>query len=127
VTDFDEEDGYQGDAILEAGSLRLAVRVRLRGYFQPLDGRYHWYGRIAPDPELAAQLRGARVEGRLSTPQGSAPAEVGDPDPWGRYRVEGVSTPPFRSMFDATQPSDAAPPPAATDTKALLPNGADQR
>lgn len=112
MTDFDDEDGYQGDAILEAGQLRRQVRVRLRGYFQPIDGRYHWYGRIEADAQLAEALRGARVVGTLTTPQGSASAEIGDPDLWGRYRVEGTSTPPFRSLFDATQFADT---PSAAD------------
>jgi cation diffusion facilitator CzcD-associated flavoprotein CzcO len=112
VADFDDEDGYRGAAILEAGGLRRDVRVELRGYFQPIDGRYHWYGRIAADPALAEALRGGRVKGTLTTPEGAAPADVGDPDPWGRYRVEGTSTPPFRTIFstdgDADMDADAA-------------------
>jgi cation diffusion facilitator CzcD-associated flavoprotein CzcO len=113
VTDFDDEDGYQGTAIFESDGLRREVTVQLRGYFQPIDGRYHWYGRIAADPALAEALRGARIKGTLTTPQGSAPADVGDPDPWGRYRVEGTSTPPFRTLFTERQASDPLPPPAA--------------
>jgi hypothetical protein len=31
----------------------------------------------------------------LRTPQGEATGEVSDPDPWRRYRITGVSTPPF--------------------------------
>ncbi|WP_212532189.1 DUF4873 domain-containing protein [Actinospica durhamensis] len=109
MTDFDDEDGYQGTAVLEIGGHRYEVRVDLRGYFQPIDGRYHWYGRIAPEAELAGSLAAGRTKGTLSTSHGSAPAEVGDPDPWGRFRVEGVSTPPFRTVF--TEDRAAALPP----------------
>jgi hypothetical protein len=123
VTDFDDEDGYRGAAVLEAGGLRRDVQVELRGYFQPIDGRYHWYGRIAADPALAEALRGGRVQGTLTTPHRSVPAEVGDPDPWGRYRVEGTSTPPFRTLFAADQPSAALPRPAGEDPAAHGPDG----
>ena len=116
MTDFDDEDGYQGTAVLEVGGRRYEVRVDLRGYFQPIDGRYHWYGRIAPEAELAGSLTAGRTKGTLTTSHGSAPAEVGDPDPWGRYRVEGVSTPPFRTVF--TDPDRAAALPPRPDERA---------
>ncbi len=32
--------------------------VDLRGSFQPIDGRFHWYGRVAADPELTRLVRG---------------------------------------------------------------------
>jgi cation diffusion facilitator CzcD-associated flavoprotein CzcO len=108
VADFDEEDGYQGPAVLEVAERRFDVRVDLRGYFQPIDGRYHWYGRVAADPALDEVLAAGKQRGTLTTPQGSAPADVGDPDPWGRYRVEGISTPPFESWFTAGRPPASA-------------------
>jgi hypothetical protein len=108
VADFDDEDGYQGSAVLDVGERRFDVRVELRGYFQPIDGRYHWYGRIAADPALAEALAAGRRRGTLTTPEGTAPADVGDPDPWGRFRVEGVSTPPFASWFTTGQPPASA-------------------
>ena len=109
MTDFNDEDGYQGPAVLEVGERRYDVRVELRGYFQPIDGRYHWYGRVAADPALAELLVGGRQRGTLSTPQGSAPAEVGDPDPWERLRVEGTSTPPYASWLSTARPPASAP------------------
>jgi cation diffusion facilitator CzcD-associated flavoprotein CzcO len=109
VADFDDEDGYQGSAVLDVGERRFDVRVELRGYFQPIDGRYHWYGRIAADPALAEVLAAGRRRGTLTTPEGTAPCDVGDPDPWGRLRVEGVSTPPFASWFTTGQPPASAP------------------
>jgi hypothetical protein len=90
---------YVGPAEVSTGSVStgstsggLAVEVRLRGHFEPLDGRFHWYGRISADtaPGLEA---GATV--RLTTPQGSAEGRLSDLDPWGRLRISGTGRPPF--------------------------------
>lgn len=72
----------------------VSVEVDLRGHFEPVDGRFHWYGRIAANAELAARHRpGAQV--LLTTPHGSAEARIADVDPWGRYRIAGTGRPPF--------------------------------
>jgi hypothetical protein len=93
--------GYDGPAELIALSdpagpepAPLAVQVTLRGVFQPIDGRYHWHGRLAADPRVDQLGRsGARVV--LATPQGRAEGRLSDMDPWGRYRIAGVGRPPF--------------------------------
>ena len=90
------DEGYSGPAILTIGGARFDVRVELRGHFEPIDGRYHWYGRIASDESLAERLAGAKASGELETPHGSSPCEVSEPDTWQRYRLTGYSTPPFR-------------------------------
>jgi cation diffusion facilitator CzcD-associated flavoprotein CzcO len=89
------EDGYQGPATVVVGSSRFEVEVVLRGHFQPIDGRYHWYGRIARCGPLAAAAGPGRARAVIVTRQGRAPCELSEPDPWGRYRVSGISTPPF--------------------------------
>jgi hypothetical protein len=89
------EDGYQGPATVVVGSSRFEVEVALRGHFQPIDGRYHWYGRIARCGPLAAAAGPGRAPAVIVTRQGCAPCELSEPDPWGRYRVSGISTPPF--------------------------------
>jgi cation diffusion facilitator CzcD-associated flavoprotein CzcO len=110
--DDDHEDGYEGSATLVAGPARVDVQVRLRGYFQPIDGRYHWYGRIEPNEDLAGVVRSGRARAVLTTPEGSAPCELSDPDPWQRYRVTGLSTPPFATQAaPAGQPEDEAAKP----------------
>ena len=102
-------DGYAGPARLRLGSSRLDVRADLRGQFEPIDGRYHWYGRLARHDGLTAAMAGqGRATAELSTPDGSADCEVSDPDPWQRYRVSGISTPPFRSEL-ATPPEVPGP------------------
>jgi hypothetical protein len=92
-----DEDGYEGPAVLCVGQAEFQVEVRLRGQFQPIDGRYHWYGRVARHDGLSAALGSARAAGMLRTAAGSAPCDLSDPDPWGRFRVTGISTPPYAS------------------------------
>ena len=98
-----EEDGYAGLATLTLAQGSFEVSVDVRGQFQPIDGRYHWYGRIAAHSGLTALLGSAKVTGTLRTPQGSAPCEVSDPDPWQRYRISGVSTPPYAAATTVPQ------------------------
>ncbi|MGH2743440.1 MAG: DUF4873 domain-containing protein, partial [Thermoleophilaceae bacterium] len=86
--------GYEGASILVVDGVPVDVAVRLRGMFQPIDGRYHWYGRIEANEELSARLAGGATV-RLRTAHGEAAGQVSDPDPWGRYRIDGVGTPPF--------------------------------
>lgn len=88
-----DDDGYRGAAEVVAGDGSVvAVEVALAGHFEPVRGSYHWYGRVAASPEVAA-LAGSLVE--LRTPHGSAETLLADVDPWGRPRVEGFGTAPF--------------------------------
>jgi cation diffusion facilitator CzcD-associated flavoprotein CzcO len=98
MADHDHADGYEGPATLAVGGVRVAVQVRLRGHFQPIDGRYHWYGRVEPNDSLPGLLGPGRAHAVLTTPEGSATCELSDPDPWQRYRVTGVSTPPYAAQ-----------------------------
>ena len=43
---------YDGPASLVTAETSLDIEVRLRGMFQPLDGRYHWYGRVTHDEHV---------------------------------------------------------------------------
>jgi len=87
----DDEDGYRGEAVLLLDGVELTVTVTLRGNFEPVDGRYHWYGRVQPHSGLTSR-KDAVV---LRTPDGEAAGTLSDPDPWGRYRISGTSRPPF--------------------------------
>lgn len=89
----DDEDGYAGPANLTLDDSTLTVEVTLRGNFEPVDGRYHWYGRVQPHPSLSLGARKPEVV--LTTPVGEARGILSDPDPWGRYRITGTSRPPF--------------------------------
>jgi Domain of unknown function (DUF4873) len=90
------QDGYRGQARLTVGGEVFDVQVELRGRFEPIDGRYHWYGRVAENDQLARALGGMRAAGTIQTPQGNGRCEIAEPDTWNRYRVAGYSTPPFR-------------------------------
>ena len=87
-------EGYDGPArlVLDDGS-HVDVDVRLRGAFQPIDGRYHWYGRLACDPVVDAVGTSRTVV--IRTPGGSAAGHLSDRDPWGRLRISGTGRPPF--------------------------------
>ncbi len=89
-------EGYDGPAHLVADGRTVGVEVRLRGFFQPLDGRYHWYGRITRHADVDALVEsGASVV--LRTPHGEAAGRLSDRDPWGRYRIGGTGHPPFEA------------------------------
>lgn len=94
------DPGYTGPATLLIDGAELAVEVDLRGYFQPIDGRYRWYGRVAADSELTRRVLGNRAEVLLRTPVEERRAELSDPDMWGRFRVAGEGSPPFTSGFE---------------------------
>ncbi|KAA2264089.1 DUF4873 domain-containing protein [Solihabitans fulvus] len=93
--EHDAEEGYEGPANLVTETGDIPVDVLLRGYFQPIDGRYHWYGRITAKDEVTALAQAGTRSVLLRTPQGEATGTLSDPDPWQRYRVAGTSTPPF--------------------------------
>ena len=90
----DQVEGYAGSASLVSGDTEVPVEVALRGVFQPIDGRYHWYGRVAASDAVDA-LAESTVEVSLRTPHGEVAARVSDRDPWGRYRISGAGRPPF--------------------------------
>ena len=90
---------YAGPARVSTGSTTgdsstVEVEVNLRGYFEPLDGRFHWYGRIGASEELGAQVSSGDTV-VVTTPAGSAAGRLSDIDPWGRFRITGTGRPPF--------------------------------
>ena len=76
-----EGDHYQGPATLAIGGSRFTVEVQLRGHFEPIDGRYHWYGRTAAHDALTAALRSGRTPALLTTPKAPPPASCRTPIP----------------------------------------------
>ncbi|WP_340379359.1 DUF4873 domain-containing protein [Streptomyces sp. SS7] len=95
-----EDEGYEGLAVLVVeGRTEFTLRATLIGGFQPLDGRYRWYGRLEAHEELT-RLVGDRSAGvELRTTEGHAVGRITEPDLWNRYRIEGTSVPPFRVPF----------------------------
>lgn len=106
-----EEHDYSGEALVLTEHREIAVEVVLRGYFEPIDGRYHWYGRLRPNDEITELAASRKVQVVLRTPAGEAVGTLSEPDPWGRYRVLGVGRPPFpvdTSPVD-TNPDETSP------------------
>lgn len=113
MADSHERSDYVGPARLTIGGREVDVEIELRGFFQPIDGFFHWYGRARPAPLLHDVLGGGRAKAMLKTPVGEAPTTVGDPDFWGRYRLEGTGRPPFHlptSVEEVDAANDTAAP-----------------
>lgn len=81
---------YSGTAEIADGDSAVEVTVDLRGGFQPIDGHFHWYGRVGVHDRLAS---GDRVT--IRTAYGAAEGRLSDVDPWGRLRIAGTGRPPF--------------------------------
>jgi hypothetical protein len=94
------EDGYAGPAHLVAGDRVVEVTVTLAGHFDPISGRYRWYGRVAASDAVAALVAGGARPVRLRTPHGEVATTLSDVDPWGRPRVEGFGAAPFEIAAD---------------------------
>lgn len=91
MTAPEDHDGYAGPATLEAKDLTVPCEVVITGFFEPVAGRYKWYGRASGEGLDALPAKGVR----LRTPHASAETSVADVDPWGRYRLQGFGRPPF--------------------------------
>ncbi len=92
MTPSAHEPAEQYDGPASVGGIE--VEVRLRGHFEPIDGLFHWWGRVASNPELDDRhASGAHVT--LVTPHGEAAGRLSDVDPWGRFRITGTGRPPF--------------------------------
>lgn len=84
---------YDGPATLALDDASTQVQVRLRGHFEPIDGIFHWYGRIKAAELEDQHHNGATVV--LRTPHGESVGRLSDLDPWGRFRITGTGRPPF--------------------------------
>lgn len=92
MTDPLELDEYHGPALVEGA----AVEVRLSGRFEPVDGRYHWGGRIAPHHELERLLRTGRRAVTIQVEhRAAASARLVEVDPWSGVRLQGTGRPPW--------------------------------
>ncbi|RJQ72820.1 DUF4873 domain-containing protein [Pseudonocardiaceae bacterium YIM PH 21723] len=99
-----EHDGeeYRGPATVIAGDQVVEVTAQLRGRFEPIDGRFRWYGRLNQSEAVTSLTGGRSLKVVLRTPQGEAEGQLSDPDPWGRLRVTGMGRPPFH--YETTPP-----------------------
>lgn len=82
---------YEGPALVG----ELPVTVHLSGRWEPVDGRYHWSGRIEPFDAVADLVRQGRREVSLCIGERAAAARLAEVDPWGGVRVTGIGEPPW--------------------------------
>jgi hypothetical protein len=93
---LDETDAgvhYDGPATLGVAGATWAVRARLTGLLDPIDGRYHWRGTVSGD--LPDTLLQQSKPASLAIGKRSAEARIAERTPWGSYSVTGVGSPPF--------------------------------
>jgi hypothetical protein len=101
-----DEDGYDGSAELVDTTTTIPVEVQLRGHFDPISGKYSWYGRVAVTPEVAALVESGVRKVRLRTPHAEVETALSDVDPWGRPRVEGFGAAPFEVLTTLPENAD---------------------
>jgi hypothetical protein len=88
----DYSELYDGPANLRVADDDHAVRVRLTGHLDPIDGKYHWRGTVfgaLPDDVLK------RPEALLTANGRTAAARISERSPQGGYSVTGMGAPPF--------------------------------
>lgn len=90
-----DDSDFIGPATVIITSHEIDVQVELRGYFQPIDGRFCWYGRVRQNDAIDELLQGRRRSVVIRTSGGEAAATLGDRDFWGRYRIQGRGRPPY--------------------------------
>jgi hypothetical protein len=93
-TQPEDDDLYDGPAVLTHAGRDIDTRVRLTGHLEAIDGRYHWRGTVAGDLP-SGTLKHARavivsINGR------SAEGQLVEQTPWGDYTVAGVGSPPYQ-------------------------------
>ena len=93
MSKHEPQEQYAGPATIAAGGTSVEVEADLRGRFEPIDGRFHWYGRLSASAALDELGSGATVS--VTTDHGSAEGRLSDVDPWGRFRLTGLGRPPF--------------------------------
>jgi Domain of unknown function (DUF4873) len=97
VSDGDADLGYERWLTVRVEGSAIEVVGQLHGFFQPIDGSYHWYGRLAPDERLSAHVaEHGRGTVEVSVAGGDrTPARLGERNPWGGHRLTGTGAPPF--------------------------------
>jgi hypothetical protein len=90
----DEREGYHGAATVLVDQVEHVVEVTATGHFEPISGRYTWYGRVRG---LAEMKNGTPLV--LRTPDADAEAAITERDLWGSHLIRGIGPPPF-AAFD---------------------------
>jgi hypothetical protein len=98
---------FDGRALLNGD---LPVRATLSGHVDPLDGRFHWGGRIHPDERVVALLRAGKRDITLQIAgHGPLPARLREADPWGGVIVVATGHPPWEASETLQQSCTSNP------------------
>ena len=82
-------------AHITVGDDTIDVEVVLGGHLEPLDGKYHWYGRIAQNNAVDAAKKGGATDIGLTIGRERAAGRLAEHDAWGNMRITGTGSPPF--------------------------------
>ena len=87
----DDSGVFDGEAELDVAGVRCAVRVRLTGHLNPIDGQYHWQGLAygAPDAVTAGKPAQLTIGNRSVT------VKLVERVPSGQLMISGIGTPPY--------------------------------
>jgi hypothetical protein len=114
-------DGYAGPVTVVAGEVTVRADARLTGQVEPVDGRFHWGGRLAPGPELAGLVRAGSPAALLRVDDGPwCEARLAEVDPWGGIRVSALGSPPW-TVEEPAVPDEAVEDLRRTDLAAHPP------
>ena len=87
--------GYAGSAVVVIDGRPYDITVTLAGHFEPLDGRYHWGGRVAPSAGVAACVRSGTRAATLRMRGREFAVRLTETDPWGGVQLRAVGAPPW--------------------------------
>ncbi len=72
------------------------MTVHVDGHLEPLDGLFHWYGRIERSAAVAAvKDAGATTGSLVIADRTPAVLRLAEYDPWGHVQVSGTGAPPY--------------------------------
>lgn len=98
--DSENDDLYDGPAVLTHNGEDYPVRVRLAGHFDPIDGQYHWQGMLFTElPGVNAT--GSKVSIRIG--EHTAEGRVAERTPWGTLTVAGAGGYPPYPLADSEE------------------------
>jgi hypothetical protein len=92
VTAPSDHNVYAGPASLVVAERRHVVRVRLKGFLHPVDGRYHWQGTVHDAPQ---DVRSGGQPVRLCIGDRDAVARLVERTSYGDLMISGTGHPPF--------------------------------
>jgi hypothetical protein len=89
---------------LWCGDLVIPVRIALSGHVDPLDGHYHWGGRVDPDVRVVGLLRDGKRDVTVQVGDlAPLPARLTEADPWGGVLVAATGKPPWEAPELSTE------------------------